>query len=160
MGIFESDRVFIGWTSIILLVLGLTSLILVLSCRMFDFSSDLCSATWVPLFGGFQIFSNDLASVNLPLAMLILGIGLRLPTGFGWATCMVILALLTFLFTFMGIWLFRRLDDYYESIASNQIFPQDHPVIEGIVMNAGLGILCFLGMVYLLMPTVRNMYWK
>lgn len=158
-GIFESDRMFIGWASVLLLIVGIFSLILILSCRFFGSSWGLCEATWVPLFGGYQLFSEDLASINLPLAMLILGIGLRLPTGFGWSTCMIILSLLGFLFFFMGIWLIRILDEHYLRIASNQIFPEDYPVTESIFTNFGLGIMCLIGIVYLLLPSVRKLYW-
>ena len=160
-GIFESDRKFIGWASMILLLLGLVSLLLVLICQYSSPPSGFCSTTWIPLFGG-QLFQQALAPIRLPLAMsmLILGIGLRLPTGFGWATCLVILGLLTCFFSYLGSILFSGLDEYYAKIATNQIFPQDYPVVESIYVNIGLASLCVIGMVYLLLPSVRKLYWQ
>ncbi|GAB4420726.1 MAG: hypothetical protein OHK0039_34660 [Bacteroidia bacterium] len=155
--IFESDQAFIRFVSTLLLLLGSASLVLVLLCKVFHWG--LCEVRWVPLFGGYDIFSEDLAAINLPLAILIIGIGLRLPTGFGWSTCVVLLWILMSLFGFISYWLSTELSDYYARIADNQLFAADYPILESIAVNAGLAILCFLGLIYLLQPPVRRLYW-
>ena len=156
--IFESDQLFIGWASLTLLVIGMLGLASMLFCKLTTFGW--CDSTWIPLFGGFQIFQNELATVNLPLAMIILGIGLRLPTGFGWTTCVLLLTLLCTLFGFLSYWLLSKLDSYQAKIASNEILPQDYPILESIVVDVFFVGLCVLGLIYLSQTSVRRLYWQ
>lgn len=156
--IFESDKAFIEVSSRVLLILGLSVLLLVLACKLLNLG--ICHLRWVPLFGGFDVFREDLAAVNLPLAMVIIGVGLRLYTGFGWSTCIILLWVLTGLFSFMTYWLTTQLDAYYAQIAAEQISAADYPILESIAVNCGLALLCLFAIFYLMLPSVRRLYWQ
>ncbi|MCB0847116.1 MAG: hypothetical protein KDE26_27885 [Bacteroidetes bacterium] len=156
--IFESDQAFVGVVSTILLAIGLFSLTLVLLCKAFQWG--FCDLEWVPLFGGFELGRADLLAINLPLAMLILGIGLRLNTAFGWATCLILLWILTGSFGAIAWKLYQNLDEFHLRVVENEILPQNYPIVESITVNIGFAILCVLGIIYLLTPSVRKLYWK
>ncbi|RMG59807.1 MAG: hypothetical protein D6722_21745 [Bacteroidetes bacterium] len=156
--IFDSDQAFIQAASRVLLLVGGIVLSLVLLCKVFGLG--LCDLQWVPIFGGFDVFREDLAAVNLPLAMIIIGVGLRLHSGFGWSTCIILLWVLASLFGFMCFWLYGQLDLYYFQVAGKQIQAADYPILESIAVNAGLAILCLLAIIYLMLPSVRRLYWQ
>ncbi|MEM7656396.1 MAG: hypothetical protein AAF399_09730 [Bacteroidota bacterium] len=156
--IFDSDQLFIGWASFLLLLCGLLGMTVMLLCRLTNLG--ICESTWIPLFGGFQVFRTELATVNLPLALIILGIGLRLPTGFGWTTCVLLLSVLGGLFGFLSYWLWRQYAVFQSQVAENQILPQDYPIFESMAVNIGFAILCLAGVWYLFLPNVRRMYWQ
>lgn len=156
--IFESDEAFLETASVVLLVLGISALVFVLLCKGFHWG--FCDLKWVPLFGGFDLFRADLAAINLPLALLILGIGLRLQTGFGWSTCVILLWALASIFSFMAYWLWGQLGEYYQQLEGQQIVAKDYPIVESIAVNVGFSILSLLGIIYLMLPSVRKLYWK
>jgi hypothetical protein len=156
--IFESDQAFVGVVSTILLVTGVFSLAMILFCKVFAWG--FCDMKWIPLFGGFDLGRSDLLAINLPLAMLILGIGLRLYTVFGWATCLILLWILAGSFSAIAWKLYQNLDELALRIAQNEINPENYPITESIIVNISFGILCVLGIFYLLTPSVRKLYWK
>lgn len=154
---FSSDPHFVMAVSGFLLVSGGGMLIFVLLCRLIGL--DVCSLDWIPLFGGFDVFREDLAAINLPLAMLILGIGLRLFTPFGWITCTVLLGILTTGFCILAYRLSQELDAYWQSAIEQPSLVQDHPLVESIITNLGLALLSLLLTIYLLSPNVRRLFW-
>ncbi|MEO1451932.1 MAG: hypothetical protein AAFV07_20545, partial [Bacteroidota bacterium] len=116
---------------------------------------------WIPIFGGYEIFRQDLAAINIPLAMIILAIGLRLFTGFGWATCMVLLMLGTGIFSGLAYWLgTAQLRPYLALVEANQIFAGDYPVMESMAVDVLLAALCFGMALFLMQGRVRQLYWK
>lgn len=155
---FASDQRFVAVASSFLLILGGGLLALVLLCRLVGW--DLYANDWIPLFGGFDVFREDLAAINLPLAMVILGIGLRLYTPFGWLTCVGLLTLLTVGFSALTWRLRQELDTYWQQAAQQPDLVRDHPLLESIAVNLGLAFLCALLWVYLWFPRVRRMFWR
>ncbi|MDX2250405.1 MAG: hypothetical protein SF052_26725 [Bacteroidia bacterium] len=155
--IFESDHAFIEVVSTVLLAIGIFSLSFVLLCKAFLW--NICDLKWVPLFGGFELGRADLLAINLPLALLILGIGLRLYTGFGWVTCLTLMTILMGSFSAIAWKLIENWDEYARKVMEKEILPQDYPILESIVVNIAFAIVCFLGVSYLLMPSVRRIYW-
>jgi len=155
---FSSDQRFVAAASGFLLILGGSMLAIVLICRIFDW--EIYANQWIPLFGGFDVFREDLAAINLPLAMVILGIGLRLHTLFGWLTCVGLLTLLTAGFTALAVRLRQELEAYWQQATTQPNLASEHPVLESITVNIGLAILCLLLLVYLLIPRVRRMYFS
>lgn len=156
--IFESDQAFIEVASIVLLVVGLISLTFVLLCKFFGWG--VCDLKWVPLFGGFNLGRADLLAINLPLALLILGIGIRLYTGFGWTTSLLLLLILSISFGSIAWKLISSYGEYTERINANEILPQDYPIVESIAVNLVFGTVCLLGIVFLSLPSVRKIYWR
>ncbi|MEZ4826743.1 MAG: hypothetical protein R3C61_10695 [Bacteroidia bacterium] len=155
--IFESDQAFIETMSAVMLFTGIFSLSFVLLCKGFGWG--ICDLKWVPLFGGFELGRADLLEINLPLALLILGIGFRLYTGFGWATCLILLSVLAGSFIAIAWKLIGSWDEYTQKVLAHEILPQDYPLLESIVVNIVFAIVCLLGVIYLLLPAVRNIYW-
>jgi hypothetical protein len=155
---FSSDQRFVAAASGFLLVIGGGMLGVVLICRIFDW--PIYANHWIPLFGGFDVFREDLAAINLPLAMVIIGIGLRLHTLFGWLTCVGLLTLLTAGFTALAVRLRQELEAYWQQTTTQPHLASEHPVLESIAVNIGLAILCFLLLLYLIMPRVRGMYFS
>ncbi|MEZ4774681.1 MAG: hypothetical protein R3D00_15960 [Bacteroidia bacterium] len=155
--IFESDHAFIEVMSTALLLTGIVSLLFVLMCKVLHW--NVCDLKWIPLFGGFELGRADLLAINLPLALLILGIGLRLYTGFGWATCLILLTILAGSFSAIAWKLVGSWDEYTRKVMEREILPQDYPLLESIVVNIVFAIVCFLGVTFLLLPSVRKIYW-
>jgi hypothetical protein len=155
--IFSSDQRFVAATSGFLLLVGGVMLGLVLLWRLFGW--ELYANDWVPLFGGFDLFREDLAAINLPLAMIILGVGLRLYTPFGWLTCVMLLSLLCVGFSALAWRLRQELEAYWQQAIQQPQLAQEHPLFESIATNIGLAFLCALLLTYLWFPRVRSMFW-
>jgi uncharacterized membrane protein len=133
-------------------------LILGLSCKVFDWGY--CHVHLVPLFGGLQEIRPDITNVILPMAMVIIGISVRLYSGFGWLITLFTLIMLNALFVRMGWWLKTNLSDYLLMAAQEDGAGIEYPYIESLVMNACLAILTFVGIIYLILPPVRKLYWR
>ena len=156
--IFSSDQIFIRVASGILIGLGLGSLLVILVLRLVG--AEALEIDWVTIFGGFEIFRRDLAAINLPLAMLILGIGLRLHTPFGWFTCLILLFGLLAGFSLLAWRLSRELESYWTMVAQDPNLAASHPLLESIAVNIGLAILAFSFLIYLFLPSVRKIFWS
>jgi hypothetical protein len=158
LDIFESDRSFIAFAGSVLAGIGLPMLILGLSCKVFDWGY--CHVTIMPLFGGLQEMRPDITNVILPMAMVIIGISVRLYSGFGWLITLFTLVMLNALFVRMGWWLKTHLSDYLLMAAQRDGAGSDFPYIESLVMNFCLAVLTFVAIVYLILPAVRKLYWR
>jgi len=156
--IFESDEAFIRFASSVALIMGGLVLLGVLLCKLLGW--NLCLLDWVPVLGGLDIFRGELLAINFPLALLILGIGMRLFTGFGWTTCVLLLWVLLGGFLAMAYVLNSYRDWYFEQIANEQIYAADYPLLESIVVNLSLALFCLLAIWYLMHPAVRKLYWN
>lgn len=155
--IFKSDLLFIEFASSILLGIGIVLFPLGLSCKIFDWAY--CDIQLVSLFGGEDKFKADLSAINLPLAMLILGISSRLFTRFGWSICILLLSFMSGFFTFMVFYLKTRMDFRIVSNTLDSVPQGQFSYIESMVVNGGLAILCLLALVYFVLPATRRLFW-
>ena len=155
--IFKSDVLFIEFASSILLGIGIVLFPLGLSCKIIDWAY--CDIQLVSLFGGEDKFRADLSAINLPLAMLILGISARLYTKFGWTICILLLGFLSGFFGFMVYYLKSRMDFRIVSNTLDAVPQGQFSYIESIIINGGLSILCFAALIYFLLPATRRMFW-
>ncbi len=154
---FHSDHVFLRVTSAGLIVLGLSALVITLVARLAGLGQG--PLDLLPIFGGYDVFRRDLATINLPLALLILGIGLRLYTPFGWITSTVLLAGMMLGFSLLAWRLGQEVPSYYELAAAHPSQALEHPVLESIAVNIGLTMFCLVFFVYLWLPKVRRLFW-
>lgn len=155
--VFDSDSRFLAVVSALLLLGGVVALLISLICKALGYG--FCLLDWVPLFGGYEIFRADLAAINIPLAMIILSIGLRLHTVFGWITCLLLLTLGTGIFSGLAYWLWtRQLSPYRALVETNQIFAGDYPVMESLALDSLLAMLCLGMALFLLQGKVRRLY--
>ena len=156
--IFESDSLFIEFASSVLLGIGLVMLPLGVSCKIIDWG--FCDLQIVPLFAGQSQFRADLSSINLPLAMIILGFAARLYTRFGWTICVLLLGLLTTFFSFMVYYLKLRLDKLYDESPLADSAVGQFSFIESMILNGGFALLCLIAIIYMFLPGVLKLYWR
>ena len=102
----QSDRFkalfqFLGVASSALIGTGIVMLLLGLSCKLVVWGY--CSLELVPLFGRDPRLPQEIPMINLPLAMMVLGLGIRLYSPYGWWIITILLMVLT---TFFGFLLF------------------------------------------------------
>jgi len=155
---FSSDLVFLRVVSGTLIAVGAGGLLVVFGGQLLGL--DWTTWDWVPMFGGYDIYRRELAAINLPLAMLILGIGLRLYTPFGWATCMVLLVLLLAGFGLLSWRLSHELGGYWQMVAETPEVARQYPLVESIAVNLSLAVLVLAFIIYLLLPQVRRLFWQ
>lgn len=158
LDIFESDRAFIAFAGSVLVGVGLPLFILGLSCKVIEWGY--CQVNVVPLFGGIHEIRPDLTNIILPMAMLIIGISMRLFSVFGWLISLFTLIMLNALFIRMAWWLNTNLPDYLMLAAQQDAAITEYPFIESLIMNFCFAVLTFGAIVYLILPTVRRMYWR
>lgn len=155
----DSDQTFLETSSAILLGVGLVMLILGLSCKVFSWSY--CSWQLVPVFGGDIRFPDDIASINLPLALLVIGLGIRLYSPYGWwiitILLMVLLTFFGFLVTFhFGNWPFTELDDGSWTRVALSMNPYGDALITALLLE--LILIC--GFLFWWSPQVRSFYFQ
>lgn len=158
LDIFESDIQFIEFSSSVLLGIGLVMLPIGLGCKIFEWG--LCDLQLLPLFGGETRFRSDLSAINLPLAMLILGIASRMYTRFGWIICNMLLVLLTGFFGFMAYFLRSSWAERIAMSGPSELPQGGSLYIESMILNGALAIFCLAGLIFLWMPSVRKLYWQ
>ena len=153
-----SDRFFLSFTSAFLVSLGLIGLVLGLSCRIVEWGY--CRIHLVPIFGNWESVRQeltDLTAINMPLAMLALGFSVRLFTAFGWAITFLVLTTLSAFFSFLAYQLYQgsaMISSIDYATASSNL------PIESLVINLSFVFLCVLGILYILQPVIRKMYWS
>lgn len=155
--IFRSDREFILFFANILLFGGFFSLFVALFCRILHL--EICRELLVPMFGGFDVIRHELALFNLPLAMIIIGIGLRLFSPFGWFTCLALGSVLALSFGYLAFLLGNNLDIFVGRVAQNTFSFSEHPVIESMFVNGLLALICSLFVIYLALNSTRSLYF-
>ncbi len=150
--IFASDVAFLSFGGAMLTGIGLVMLILSLICTLGG-GGTLCNLQLIPfprLSGELNLLNQDFISINLPLGMLIVGIGLQLFTRLGWTVSLVILVIFALIF---GMALFAHQAEWRQM------------GMEYIYIQAAILQSCFLLLIagtifYLLSPQVRKLYWK
>ncbi|MEO0472976.1 MAG: hypothetical protein AAF206_25385 [Bacteroidota bacterium] len=153
-----SDRFFLSFSAACLVALGLTGLVLGLSCRIVEWGY--CRINLVPLFGNWENVRqelSDLTAINMPLAMLALGFSLRLFTAFGWAITLLVLSTLTAFFSFLAYQIYQG-----SALLSSAgyVGTSGNLVVESMVTNLSFVFLCLLAISYILHPSIRKMYWS
>lgn len=157
-GFLQTDYIFLRVSSSLLVLLGLTGTLVGLF--FYGFSWNLGAHHVIPIFGGLEVFQSDLALVNFSLALLILGIGLKLFNVFGYITSVVLLSLLTIVFSWLARILFSQLDMYLAHAASGSFDPIRYPLIESVILDGMLALFCFVAIIYLLSSPVRKLYFN
>ncbi|MDB4286101.1 hypothetical protein N9933_02245 [bacterium] len=145
--IFESDAAFISFGGSMLFGIGLTMLFLGLSCGFFG-DWGFCNLNLIsfPFIEAF--FKPEFISINLPLGMVIIGIGLQLFSKTGWVISVFVMALLLVLFG----------SSSYLLISGVTHQGWDFPYIPQAALNTSISILLILSLVYMVTRQVRELY--
>ncbi|MEO0897048.1 MAG: hypothetical protein AAFY71_11655 [Bacteroidota bacterium] len=155
---FESDRQFVLTLSTYLLVGGLIVLLVSLIGRFL--LPAVFDGNFLPVFGGFQVFRKELTMFNLPMAMMILGIGLRLFTFFGWLTCVVISTILSIGFGYLAFLLYTSLETLIGRANQSSFSFEEYPVIEAISIDVMLALIFAVFLLYMILPSTRKLYFQ
>jgi hypothetical protein len=102
------------------------------------------------LHGELHIISREFIAINLPLGMLIIGIGLQLFTRIGWTISLLILLLFWML-------LGTALSAHWPYLLGEGL---DYPFIQSALLQLCFLLLIFGSIIYLFSPSVRHIYWK
>lgn len=152
------DLRFLETASALLLGVGLVMLVLGLSCKVYQWSY--CSWQFVPVFGGDMRFSDDIASINLPLALLVIGLGIKLYSPYGWWVITILLMVLLMLFGFLvafhfGNWPYMELNDGSWTRVGLSMNPYGDALITSLLCE--LILVC--GFLFWWSPQVRAFYF-
>lgn len=161
--IFASDRAFIEYAASWLSGIGLVFLLLGVSCQFASWGY--CSVRLVPLFGGLGAFRPGFSTLALPMALLVVGLGLRVYSYYGWMFTLMLIGCFNTLFLSLAYILWERLRLAQQSLAITQqagvSLAQDiSHYKESIFINLSFAILCTFAMIFLCLPSVRKVYWK
>lgn len=153
------DQTFLETVSAVLLGVGLVMLVLGLSCKVFSWSY--CSWQLVPVFGGDMRFPDDIASINLPLALLVIGLGIRLYSPYGWWIITILLMVLLTFFGFLvafhfGNWPYTELNDGSWVRVALSLNPHGDALITSLLFE--LILIC--GFLFWWSPQVRSFYFQ
>ena len=154
MDIFESDKLFLRTTAFILILIGVISLLRLGICMLIH--QQVCPDQWVDLFGGIKSKSAQLARVNIPITLLLIGVGLRQFHWWSWLMSSALSVLLCCFFSGIAALMVRYI------IKSNKIQSQafkQWDFLESIYLNSAFAILLGLLTFYLLSKPVRALYW-
>lgn len=150
--IFASDVAFLSFGGSMLSGIGLVMLILALVCR-FGSGGGLCELDLVPfprLSNELHLLSQDFISINLPLGLLIIGIGVQLFTRWGWIVSITILFIFALIFS----------TAIYAHQAEFFAMGRDYIFIKAAILHFCFMLLITSSILYLLSPQVRKLYWK
>ena len=166
--IFSSNQAFVKYASSWLLGISLPFLLLGISCQFFSWAY--CDLQLVPLFGGMTRFRPEFTTIALPLAMLIISMSLKMYTYFGWMISLILMTCLDTLFVSLAMVLSNNLDKAKAfAIADQKVIDGTNPEVvsttiarfqESIVINYALAIVCTGAVIFLILPSVRKLYWK
>lgn len=155
---FRSDDQFVTAAGGILTGVGVVMVLLGLSCKVLEWGY--CYLELVPMFGGDPRFIPDLSSINLPLAMLLIGTGSRLRSPYGWWIVMIMLAVMVTTFCFLTWYHWYRWP--MEELANGtwaRVSMADYPYADALVSSAMLALLSLCGFGYWLTPELRDLFW-
>jgi hypothetical protein len=149
--IFASDVAFLSFGGAMLMGVGLVMVILALICR-FGGGGVLCGLELVPfprLSGELHLLNRDFISINLPLGLLIIGIGLQLFTRLGWVVSVAILFIFALIF---GTAMYAHQAELME-------MGRDYIYIKAAILHLCFLLLTLGSLFYLFTPSVRKLYW-
>lgn len=150
--IFSSDMAFISFGAAMLTGIGLVMLVLGISCKLTG-GGGICELELVGfprLERELGLLSPDFISINLPLGMLIIGIGLQLFTRMGWVVSLIILLFFWMLFgtAIAAHWPNLKFEGF------------DYVFLQSAILQICFLLLVFGSILYLFSPNVRDIYWK
>ncbi|MDX1905412.1 MAG: hypothetical protein SF053_00145 [Bacteroidia bacterium] len=152
--IIRSDREFIRLLSLVLASSGLAGLLLLMISMLYPGWPRI---TLLPVSGAWEGPPN-LSGLNLPLAALILGLGLQLHTRFGWFTSLVLTWILAVFFGVMTWFMWHRCQLIWAHPDTNPATPWMSLAVESLVTDLVLTLICLTGVIYLILPTTRRLY--
>ncbi len=159
--IFKSDRAFVEYTASWLMGIGLPFLLLGVSCQIAPWIY--CQIQLVPLFGGLGAFRPEFSAIAMPMALLILGMSIRMYSYFGWMVSIMLLACLDTLFISLVYVLFEHLTYAQQQVlaATDQegLFYALSQYRVSIILDAAFAILCTSACIFFFLPGVRKLYW-
>jgi len=153
------DKTFLETVSAVLLGIGLVMLILGLSCKVLTWSY--CSWQIVPIFGGDLRFSGDITAINLPLALLVIGLGIRLYSPYGWWIITILMMVLLTFFGFLGAfhfgnWPYTELSDG----AWERVVFHLNPFADALITSVICELILVFGFFYWWSPKIRSFYFQ
>ena len=157
--LLSKDQRFLEIVSAMMTVFGLIFLFLGLSCKVLDWAY--CNLELFPVFGGDFRFPQDITMLNLPMALIVVGIGIRLRSPYGWWVITIILmALLTF-FGFLvsfhwGNWPLEEITLGTWERVSMSVFPQSDAFLTCLISL----MLILAGFFYWISPAIRDTYFQ
>jgi hypothetical protein len=150
--IFASDVAFLSFGGAMLTGIGMVMVILALVCRLGN-GGSLCDLQLVPfprLGSELRLLSQDFISINLPLGMLIIGIGLQLFTRLGWIVSIAILFIFALVF---GMSVYAHQAELFD-------MGRDYIYLKAFTLHFCFLLLTMGSIFYLLSSQVRKLYWK
>lgn len=152
------DKRFLEMVSSMMTVFGLIFLVLGLSCKVFDWGY--CGLELFPVFGRDFRFPIDITMLNLPMAMIVIGIGIRLRSPYGWWVITIILMSLLTFFGFLvsfhwGNWPLEEISEGVWQRVDVTEFSQSDAFLT-CLLTLGLTVSGFF---YWISPAVRNAYF-
>lgn len=156
--IFQSDQAFVNFASTWLLGISLPFLLMGISCQFFSWAY--CEWQLVPLFGGLNRFRPEFSTIALPMAVLIIGMSLKMYTYFGWMVSLMLLTCLDTLFISLAQVLSGNLQKISAIAGQGTISITIAKYRESIIINYAFAIVCTGAVIFLILPSVRKLYWK
>lgn len=156
--IFESDYHFLQFSSTILVVVGLVFLLLGLSCKIVYWGY--CDWKLVSIFAYDTALWTDFVSINLPLAILIIGVSLKLFSRFGWVFSVFMLSLLFCFFSFLSSMMILGLKRQWLALSNSGASIQVASFWESLILDTSFSLLCMAGVIFLFSKSVRRQYWN
>ncbi|MCI4670189.1 MAG: hypothetical protein MRZ79_18785 [Bacteroidia bacterium] len=153
--IFRTEKNFIQFFSGILLVTGFSTLFFVLLFMLIERGES--RELFIPIFANFKFIRKELALFNLPLALIIIGIGLRLYSALGWYTTMILTGVLTFGFAYFSYLLSTDAGILLNREIGSVMNP--HPISESIAINSLFALIGVFFLIYLSLPSTRKLYF-
>ncbi len=136
---------------------GLVLLLFGLSCKLFSWGY--CSTEILPLFGRDPRFVDDISLINIPLAMVVLGMGIRVYSPYGWWMVTTLIAVMICFFGFL-VW-FHVISWPFIEIVPGQwehIPFLAHPDADAIATTSLTSLLLVASLLYWFSPDIRQRY--
>lgn len=108
------------------------------------------------LTAGILGIESDFLTINLPMALVVIGVGLRLHTLLGWLSVVLLLLFQGAMFLWMGILQGVGLRDFLTNDTTRSLTHGLEQWQEAFVLNICLGIICLLFFVYVALPGPRR----
>ncbi|MDX2286915.1 MAG: hypothetical protein NW241_22305 [Bacteroidia bacterium] len=150
----DSDSAFLSVYSWVLILAGGSAAAVLGACRLGWVAA--CGWRWMPASGGLELFTPS-GSLNFPLAMLALGIGLRIRNGMGWVMSMLLAASQAGIWLYLAGWL-----AVYGQASGWQGGPgAEDPgsLLPGAVADLCLGLIMALLALYLGLRSTRSLFF-
>ncbi|MDP5169313.1 MAG: hypothetical protein NWR72_03650 [Bacteroidia bacterium] len=155
----SSDSIFLKVASASLLGIGAVLLLLGFSCKVWGWGY--CSMEILPILGSDPRFLPDITMINLPLAMLVIGLGIRLFSPYGWWVVTILLMVLLVLFAFLSIFHWERWP--WEEMSDGswvKVSLLAMPYADSLFTCLLISLILMVAILYWWDPHVRMLYWR